>query len=88
MIPLPAGEFEAFRFDQGRADAMADALREVLRLARLHDVTAVDQVAALALVIADVLAQSSVAARPQVLTGVLARFIDTQVASRRAQAGR
>jgi hypothetical protein len=67
--------FEGFKVDQGRAAAIADAIRAVLRQATMLDVSTPDQLAALGIVAAETIVASKLAGVPELAAQRLATYV-------------
>ncbi len=75
-------DFPGFHYDDGKAEAMADALSATLAQARLAQVTVPDQLAALGIVAARLIVSSRLKTAPQKATQALADFTATYAATR------
>ena len=73
-MPDPV-EFPGFAYDDGKAEAMADALAATLAHARLAEITGPDQLAALGIAAARIIAESHLRNSPGRVTRALAAFI-------------
>ncbi len=71
-----------FAYDDGKAEAMADALAATLAQARLADVTVPDQLAALGIMAARLIAGSRLRTTPQRATSAVAAFTIAWLTSR------
>ncbi len=85
---MAEAEFPGFHYDSGHAEAIAQALLTVLNTARAQDTPAMDQLAALGIAAAEVLARSKLARRPEVVAGAFAVFVTTQVRARMPEEAR
>ncbi len=72
MAEIP---FEGFKVDQGKANAIADAIRAVLRQASLLDVATADQLAALGIVAAETIVASKLRGVPELASQRLATYV-------------
>lgn len=72
---MPVVPFEGFRYDQGRAEAMADAIAATFRQAAIFEVATPDQLAALGIAAARVIMASKLATAPQYAAERLAQYV-------------
>ncbi len=80
-MPEPV-ELPGFAYDDGKAEAMADALAATLVQARLAEVTLPDQLAALGIVTARLIAGSRLRTTPQRAVSAVAAFTIAWLTSR------
>jgi DNA-binding transcriptional regulator YbjK len=76
--------FEGFKYDAGRAEAMADAIKATFDRAAVFQVSTPDQLAALAIAAARVIAASKLAKAPQYAADRFQAFLLAWYATREA----